>query len=152
MEVRPACPDELDAIADAVGAQPLLARYGHDRAALRRLLAGALERGEGLLVAVEASAIRGMAWFLAAGTFALGGYLRLILVAAGHERRGVGALLLDAVERAVAPASRALFLLCAHDNAEARRFYAARGYREAGALPSLVRDDVDEIILWRKLR
>lgn len=151
MIIRPARGDEAEAIALAVADQPLLARYGTTCAGLARSLDQALARGDGLLVAQEEGAVRGMAWFLASGTFALGGYLRLIALAPGTEGRGVGGLLLDAVEQEVAKASRHLFLLVSDFNDGARRFYAARGYRESGALPALVHEGIDEIVMWRRL-
>ncbi len=150
--IRDARADEVGAIADAVAGQPLLARYGTTRAALATSLGAALARGEGLLVADDEGAIAGMAWFTASGMFgALGGYLRLIAVATGQEGRGTGAQLLDEVERRVATSSRRLFLLVSHFNQGARRFYAARGYAEAGRLEGLVVADVDEILMWRRL-
>lgn len=151
--IRPARADEVDAIADATAGQPLLARYGSDRASLARALAGALDRGEPVLVAVDDSgAPLGFAWFLTRGTLSLGGYLRLIALAPGAEGRGVGARLLDEVERATSADSRHLFLLVSGFNDGARRFYARRGYREAGTLPSLVKEGIDEILMWKRLR
>ena len=150
--VREARSEDLESIALAVAKQPLLARYGTTCAALVDSLTAALARGEGLLVVEESGAIAGLAWFLATGMFgSLGGYLRLIAVAPGHEGRGLGGVLLDEVERRVALASRRLFLLVSHFNEGARRFYARRGYRESGTLPSLVKEGIDEILLWRWL-
>ena len=154
LEVRAATDDDVAAIVEAIARQPLLARYGLQPDGLERALRGALERGEGLLVAVEpgAAGVRGMAWFLERGTFAAGGYLRLIALRPGQERGGVGALLLDEVERRVAAAgSRTLFLLVSDFNQEAQRFYLRRGYQEAGRLAAFVLPDVDERILWRRL-
>jgi hypothetical protein len=44
-----------------------------------------------------------------------------------------------------------MFLLCAHWNEAARRFYTRRGYAEVGMLPGLIRDDSDEVICWKRL-
>ena len=147
--VRPARADELDALAAAVAPQPLLVRYEITAARLGRLLGDALRRGEPIVVAAkdDGGAPLGFAWFQTRGTFAAGGYLRLIAVAPGDESRGVGAALLDAVERAVAVEARHLFLLVSHWNEGARRFYARRGYDEVGRLPAFVRADTDEIHL-----
>lgn len=150
--IRAARPDEIDAIAIAVAGQPLMERYGNGAEGLARSFRGAVERGEDFVVAVEEEGLRGMAWFLRTGTFALGGYLRLISVFPGCEGRGLGALLMDEVERRTAESSRHLFLLVSSHNEGARRFYARRGYREAGALPALVRPDIDEVIMWKRLR
>lgn len=150
--VREAREGEAAAIAAAVAEQPLMARYGTTREGLAKNLAAAMVRGEGLLVADEGGAIAGMAWYTTTGMFgALGGYLRLIAVATGSEGRGLGALLLDEVERRVARESRRLFLLVSHFNEGARRFYAQRGYVEAGRLEGLVVDGIDELLMWRRL-
>jgi GNAT superfamily N-acetyltransferase len=152
MNVRPARADELPALAAAVAPQPLLARYGVTAAGLARDLDAALARAEPILVADDDGTPAGFAWFLHQGTFASGGYLRLIALVPGREGHGAGAALLDAVEREVATRARHLFLLVSHWNDGARRFYARRGYLEAGTLPAFVRPDTDEIICWKRLR
>jgi ribosomal protein S18 acetylase RimI-like enzyme len=147
MTVRDARSDEIDALVAAVAPQPLLVRYEVDAPKLAQSLREAQENGQ-LLVADEEGRACGFAWFLPTGTFASGGYLRLIALQPGHEGRGLGAALLDEVERRVAP--RALFLLVSHWNQGARRFYASRGYSEVGRLPAFVRADTDEIICFKK--
>jgi ribosomal protein S18 acetylase RimI-like enzyme len=148
--VRDAAPADLPHLAP-VADQPLLARYGTTRGGLAGALADALSRGDGLLVA-DAPGPVGFAWYLPSGTLALGGYLRLIALLPGHESRGVGSLLLDEVERRVTLTSPHLFLLVSHFNEAAQRFYTRRGYASVGTLPSLVRPDIDEILMWRRLR
>jgi ribosomal protein S18 acetylase RimI-like enzyme len=151
LTIRSAHRDELAVVATAVVGQPLLQRYGATAAGLTRDLNGALDRGEPVLVADEGK-LCGFAWFLCNGTFAQGGYLRLIALAPGSEGRGVGGALLDEVERQVAVQSRNLFLMVSHWNEGARRFYAGRGYSEVGRLPAFIRPDTDEIICWKRLR
>jgi ribosomal protein S18 acetylase RimI-like enzyme len=149
--VRPATADELPRVAAAVAPQPLLERYGVTATGLARDLVAALGRGEPVLVADDGGAIVGFAWFLHHGTFAAGGYLKLIALVPGQNNRGAGAALLDAVEAEVRTRSRHLLLLVSHWNEGARRFYARRGYREVGTLPAFVRADTDEVICWKKL-
>ena len=154
--VRAARVDELAALAAVVAPQPLLVRYEITAERLARLLTDAIARGEPVIVAAATddrdAAPLGFAWFQTRGTFAAGGYLRLIAVAPGDVSRGVGAALLDAVERAVAVDSRHLFLLVSHWNEGARRFYARLGYAEVGRLPAFVRADTDEIICMKRVR
>jgi ribosomal protein S18 acetylase RimI-like enzyme len=145
--IRDARAEEIDALVAEVGPQPLLQRYQVDLPKLGLALKDAQKAGQ-LLVVEEEGRVLGFAWFLPTGTFGQGGYLRLIALSPGSEGRGLGAALLDEVERRVAP--RPLFLLCAHWNEGARRFYAARGYAEVGRLPAFVRADTDEIVCMKK--
>ena len=154
--VRDASAADVDRIAPLVARQPLLVRYGVGTDALMRNLLGAIDRHEDLLVAEtrppESTAVPvGMAWFLRDGTFAHGGYLRLIALAPGSEGRGVGGLLLDEVERRTRERSRFLFLLVSRHNDGARRFYTRRGYAEVGTLDAVLKPDIDEVILWKRL-
>jgi GNAT superfamily N-acetyltransferase len=145
MQVREARADEIPALAAAVAQQPLLLRYGVEVGRFTRDLQAAAEAGQLLVVGDPA---QGFAWYLPTGTFAMGGYLRLIALCPGQEGRGLGGVLLDEVERRVAP--RPLFLLCSHWNQEARRFYLGRGYHEVGALTAFIRADTDEIVYWKR--
>jgi ribosomal protein S18 acetylase RimI-like enzyme len=149
--VRDAVDDELDALAAAVAQQPLLGRYGTGAEKLAEGLHEACSRGE-LLVVEEGGRAVGLAWFLPSGTLSHGGYLRLIALAPGQEGRGLGAALLDEVERRTAERSRYLFLLVSEWNAPARRFYAARGYAEVGTLRGYGRPDADEVLCIKQLR
>lgn len=151
MAIRAVVPQELPALARALAAVPLMVRYRRDAGALERALAGACARGEGLLVAEEAGAPLGIAWFLREGTLAMGGYLRLIAVLPGAEGKGTGAALLEAFERDVAARSAHAFLLVSDFNAGAQRFYERHGYARVGALPALVLPDVAEVLYWKRL-
>jgi ribosomal protein S18 acetylase RimI-like enzyme len=149
--IRDARREEIQTLAAAVAPQPLLARYEITAEKLTKNLMGAISRGDGLIVVEEEGSARGFAWFLPTGTFALGGYLRLIALVPGSESRGLGAQLLDEVERRVAQASKSIFLLVSHWNEGARRFYAGRGYAEVGTLPGFVRADTDEVVMMKRL-
>ncbi len=148
MIIRSARREEADPIAATVIDQPLLQRYGTSRDDLAQQLAQAIDQ---VLVAEAANKIVGVAWFLSSGTLGLGGYLKLISVAPGCEGRGIGSALLDEVERRVREKSRHLFLLVSHFNDAAQRFYERRGYQRIGALPSLVKPEIDEILYWKNL-
>lgn len=152
MTIRPLSRPELPALAASLATVPLMVRYGNDGARLARALEGALDRGEALLVAEEDGALRGLAWFLPAGTLGLGGYLRLIALVPGSEGRGTGLALLRAFEAEVARVSRHAFLLVSDFNAGAIRFYEREGYQRVGPLPGLVLPDVAELMYWKRLR
>src|SRR5262249_26543877 len=99
--IREAMPGDADLLASHLGGLPLVARYGMSPADLARRLREAMARGDGVLVACDDSGPVGFAWFLTGGTFALGGYLRLIAVAPEHQSRSLGAALLAEVEARV---------------------------------------------------
>jgi ribosomal protein S18 acetylase RimI-like enzyme len=150
--IRDARAGEARVLAEAVASQPLLTRYQVTAEGLARSLEASRVAGDGLIVSEEGGELRGLAWFHLRGTFGLGGYLRLIALAPGAEGRGLGAALLDEVERRVVAHSASLFLLVSHWNEGARRFYAAHGYAEAGLLRAFVVPDTDEVICYKKLR
>ncbi len=150
--IRPLVEADLPALARGLAGLDLMRRYGRDAAALERALRGALDRGEGLLVAEEGGAIQGLAWFLRSGTLALGGYLRLIAVLDAAQGRGAGAALLAAFEAEVVRESPHAFLLVSDFNAGAQRFYERHGYARVGPLPALVLPGVAEVLYWKRLR
>ncbi len=153
MTIRPLERRDLPGLCADLARLPLLQRYGRDAARLRADLEAALARGDGLLVAEAApERVLGLAWFLAAGTLGMGGYLRLIALAPEATGSGAGARLLQAFESEVARQSRHAFLLVSDFNQAAQRFYERHGYRRAGALPGLVLLDVAEILYWKVLR
>jgi len=129
-----------------------MVRYRRDAGALARALEAARVRGEGLLIAEEGGAPRGLAWFLPSGTLALGGYLRLIAVLPGAEGKGTGVALLRAFEAETARLSAHAFLLVSDFNEGAIRFYEREGYARVGAMPGLVLPEVAEVLYWKKLR
>jgi GNAT superfamily N-acetyltransferase len=151
VQIRPLTGAEIPALAERLAALPLMVRYGRDAGALARSLEAARARGDGLLVADDGGPA-GLAWFLPAGTLAMGGYLKLIAVHPGAGGKGIGAALLRAFEAETARASAHAFLLVSDFNEGARRFYEREGYVRVGALPGLVLPDVAEVLYWKRLR
>ncbi len=151
MSVRPLVAADVAPLAAELARLPLMARYRRDAARIQADLGAALGRGEGLLVEEDAGRRRGLAWFLPAGTLALGGYLKLIAVLPGEEGKGIGAALLRAFEAETGRISRHAFLLVSDFNSGAMRFYEREGYARVGALPGLVLPDVEEVLYWKRL-
>lgn len=148
--IRPLAGSDIEPLAAGLAGLPLLARYGRSAHHIAGDLAAALERGDGLLV--DGDPAMALAWFLPAGTFGLGGYLRLLAVTAPAQGRGAGAALLAAFEGAVAARSRHAFLLVSDFNGPAQAFYQKHGYAEVGRLPELVVAGIDELVYWKRLR
>ena len=152
MEIRDARTADIAALAHATASQPLLGRYGVTEAGLARDLQRGLDAGEGLLVCVEGVGPVGFASYQLRGGLGVGGYLKLIALAPGHESGGRGQALLDEVERRVSVASAHLFLLVSDFNQSAMRFYERAGYVQRGALPGFVKPDITEYLYWKRLR
>jgi ribosomal protein S18 acetylase RimI-like enzyme len=148
--IRPLAAGDIEGLAAGLASLPLLARYGRGAGHIAGDLAAALERGDSLVVHGEPA--DGLAWFLPAGTFGLGGYLRLLAVTGGAQGRGTGAALLAAFEAGVAERSRHAFLLVSDFNQPAQAFYQKHGYAEVGRLPELVVAGIDELVYWKRLR
>ncbi len=156
LKVRDAERNELEALALAVAPQHLCRRYEMSSALLKRNLQGAIDRGDGVIVAEDGSGRAcGFAWYRPTGTFGSGAYLELIALEPGAEGRGLGGALLDEIERRLladrAMAAPTLFLLVSHWNHGARRFYASHGYQEQGLLRGFRRADTDEIVCMKRL-
>jgi len=79
-----------------------------------------------------------------------GPYLELLAVLPEHQGRGLGGAVLRWVE-AQAGTSRNLWVAVSAFNEAARAFYARHGFVEVGAVPGLVRDGFDEILLRKAL-
>ena len=152
MTIRPLADADVPSLAAGLAALPLMLRYGRTEARLAADLRASLARGDGLLVAEEGGALRGVVWFLRSGTLGMGGYLRLLAVLGGAQGGGTGAALLAAFEAEVAKASAHAFLLVSDFNDGAQRFYVRNGYVRVGAMPRLVLPDVDELVFWKRLR
>ena len=146
--------DRLVELANAVADLPLLVRYGVQADRLGRDLRQAATNSAERLILAETSngELVGFARVLLSGQFGRGGYLKLIARKPGCEGRGIGSLLLTAVENAVAEHSPELFLLTSDFNHGAQRFYARAGYLRVGELPDFVRPGISEIIYWKRLR
>jgi ribosomal protein S18 acetylase RimI-like enzyme len=72
-------------------------------------------------------------------------------VAPGLRSRGVGAALLEHVERTYRGRSRHLFLCVSSFNPHARRFYERHGFEAVGTLKAFLIDDADEILMHKRL-
>lgn len=80
-------------------------------------------------------------------------HITTIAVAPEHQRRGVGAQLLEwLLDAAVALGCRAATLEVRASNGRARRLYARAGFVEAGVRPDYYRQPTeDAVIMWQML-
>ena len=152
MNIRLLHSSDIQSLSEALAELQLLKRYGLSAERLAADLNTALRQGDDLIVSVEDDHASGLAWFLKSGTFATGGYLKLLAVASNAQQKGTGASLLAAFEAAVSIKCRNAFLLVSDFNAGAQRFYERHGYIKAGSLQGLILPDVAEIIFWKRLR
>ena len=128
-----------------MAASPLLRRYRVTRASATASLREALRARDPLFVAVEDSAVLGLAWLVRTRALDRSAYLRLLLVAQGRQSRGLGAALLARGEREVrVSGARHLVMLVTRANRRARSFYERHGYKRIGDLPGFVRPRITE--------
>ena len=78
-------------------------------------------------------------------------YIVSIAVAPDFRSRGVGAALLEHVERTYRGRSRHLFLCVSSFNPRARRFYERHGFEAVGTLKAFLIEDADEILMHKRL-
>lgn len=144
-------PVHLNTCGAIIDETPLFQRYRFDGQAAISQLGGAIDDpGADVVVATNAAdeAVLGFAWIARGGAFGRSSYLRLIAVAQGHRRAGVGTALLDELERRHL-ASGGILLLATDDNSGSHRFYERRGYRHVGTLDDYVIDGVAERIYYK---
>jgi GNAT superfamily N-acetyltransferase len=131
---------------------PLWQRYGLTfERAIANFEAG-LKNGDWLLTADGDHAAQGFAWAIPKGTFGRSPYLRLIGVRPDAVGLGIGAGLLDTIERMAVDVSSDLFLLVSDFNHDAQRFYLRQGYQQIGAIPGYVLPDVSELIFRKRFK
>jgi ribosomal protein S18 acetylase RimI-like enzyme len=132
-------------MAELMAASPLLRRYGVTRAGAAASLEEALRARELVLIAADAGTVVGLAWVIRTSALDRSAYLRLLLIGAGAQSRGLGAALLVRAERdARASGSRHLVLLVTRTNRRARSFYERHGYTRVGDIPGFVRPGIAE--------
>jgi [ribosomal protein S18]-alanine N-acetyltransferase len=78
-------------------------------------------------------------------------YIVSIAVAPAFRSLGVGAELLDHVERTYRGRSRHLFLCVSSFNPRARRFYERHGFEAVGTLKGFLIESADEILMHKSL-
>jgi ribosomal protein S18 acetylase RimI-like enzyme len=78
-------------------------------------------------------------------------YIVSIAVAPAFRSRGIGAALLEHVERAYRQRSRHLFLCVSSFNPRARRFYERHGFEAVGTLKAFLIEAADEILMYKRL-
>ena len=153
LTIAPAGPGDLTAVVEMIALSPLLRRYGTTRETARAALDRAQGAGDLLLVARSADrTVAGLAWVVGSRILTGAAYLRLLLVAEGWQGAGTGARLLAAAETAATAWANHLVLLVTTDNAGARRFYEAHGYRHVGDLEGWAAPGLDEALYEKTLR
>lgn len=145
-DMRPA---DVEPLASWMVTLPLLQRYGLTLDGANRQFQAGLGRGDTLLTVEEDGRLVGFAWMLPNGAFGRSPYLRLIGVHPECTSRGVGALLLDAIEARAWTLADVLFLLVSDFNTRAQHFYERQGYHRIGALADYVVPGVAELLYWK---
>ena len=151
--IRPMTVDDAPHVAQWMAQIDPWVRYGVVPERVQARLEKGIAGGDIVLtVDVDGARGRGLAFCALTGMFDRSPYLRWLAIHPDHSGGGVGAALLTAVEDAVKPHDRDLFLLAADFNTGARRFYERQGYRQMTAVTDYVVAGVAEVLYWKRLR
>jgi GNAT superfamily N-acetyltransferase len=158
VRLRPAAPEDLEAVAAVVHAGNLTFRdwappgwQPPALALIRSSWAGRLADGpaRGTLVACDQDgAVTGVTSWRPSGTPGVA-HLSALYVHPAHWRTGVGGALLDAATAAMAATGAGRARLVTPAESPARAFYAARGWRDAG--PARPGAGLEHVTLVREL-
>ena len=103
-----------------------------------------LGRDDGNVAAVMRTAMRGFC--------GLYPYIRLLGVAPAYRGRGVGAFMLECIERtAVKSGASRITLMVSDFNTRAEAFYTRHGYERLGIIRNAVKDGIDEHVMIKYL-
>lgn len=151
--IRAMTPDDTAAVARWMAQIEPWVRYRAQPERVQARLVKGIASGDVVLTVDVGGAIgRGLAFCALTGMFDRSPYLRWLAIHPDHSGTGIGAVLLTAVEEAVMPHDRDLFLLAADFNSGAQRFYERQGYRQMAVLPDYVVTGVTELLYWKRLR
>lgn len=119
---------------------------------LERVLSRAAEAGELYLVLDEKERPMGVLKMTLRGFCGLYPYVGLVGVHPESRGMGVGAFMLEQMEkRAVESGAKRITLMVADFNQGAKRFYERQGYRELGRFPDAVLKGVAEVLMVKDL-
>ena len=77
-------------------------------------------------------------------------YIHLIAVKSEFRSMGIGARLLEFVERTVFRDHSKVFLVVADFSPAAKRLYERLGYQAVGEIPGLYRDGITEYVMMKR--
>lgn len=131
---------------------PLWQRYGVTKELATQQLLDGFKQGDIILVVEQNSEIVGWAWMLPKGTFGRTPYLKRIVIREDVRSKGIGSILIGAIEAEAMKLCHDLYLLVAVDNKSAQVFYSRNGYKEVGHLPDFVKPGVTELLYRKSLK
>lgn len=142
--------EEAAVLGAATAAMEPWTQYGVSAAALASLFAPAADGGVRLVLRntndeIVAAAIVRPAWFA-------GPYVQFLVVMPPFQGQRIGTALLGWIEREARRASaRNLWICTSSFNSAAARLYRRHGFEDIAILDDLVRDDIGEILMRKKL-
>lgn len=144
-KLGPPTPEECSRLAEAIVAMRPWSDLGTSVETMTRFLADADGGARRYAIAVDG---------VAAGAASVrspwlkGPYVELLVVLPDFQAQGIGTAFLRWFEsEAIRLAARNLWVCASRSNAGALRFYARHGFEEVVALPDLVAEGADEILL-----
>ncbi|MPM28782.1 dTDP-fucosamine acetyltransferase [bioreactor metagenome] len=153
--LQPMVKDQIPAIAEIVAENRVFQRYQYNPQKIIHMLETAYDAKDILLTALENGKVRGFVWMQEQAVFGMSAYVKLIAVDYQHHQRGIGQLLMTAVESIAQKNGPNLFVLTSMDNLIAQKFYLRLGYESIGVIRNYVLPGVDELMMrktWGSLR
>lgn len=92
----------------------------------------------------------GFFYLIPKGAFHSFPYLHIIAVKEKYRGKGIGTALLGYLEELAFETANKIFLVVADFNPDAKRFYEANGYRQAGEIPGLYRPGITEYLMMKE--
>ena len=146
---------DIPEVAEIVAGNEVFQRYHYEYAKIVRMLEEALKGEDILMTVLEENHVRGFVWLQERAVFGLSAYIKLIAVDSKHHSRGIGQLLMTAVETFAQKQGPNLFVLTSMDNLTAQKFYLRLGYETIGVIRDYVLPGVDELMMrktWGSIR
>ena len=147
-ELTELAPDEADGIGRAFAGMDPWAAYGTPPERLTRFFTASEEAVSRCAIRINGR-LAGLVVLRA--SWLHGPYLQFLGLLPDAQGQGVGAAVLDWIEREAPPGTRNLWLCVSAINPRARTFYERHGYELAAALPALAADHMDELLMRRRL-
>lgn len=150
IEIKPLIISDIERSTKIICNSLLAEKYGYVKEKINNMLLNALENKEKIFTAHIEKDVVGLIWFDTKGTFTVAPYLKLIVIDEKYKGKNIGSTLLEFYENNCKETKKPYFLLVSDFNKNAIEFYERKGYKKIGTIPSFVKKDINEIIMFKE--